>query len=84
MNNEAYTAYPSEAEVLLSEGCKMYVLSVDKGIRINATSEGEMAYFKNKVVTVIHLFHQYRRFTEIGLRMYRHAQQKSLHVFINT
>ena len=28
MNNEAYTAYPSEKEVLLSEGCKVYILGI--------------------------------------------------------
>ena len=34
MNNEAYTAYPSEAEVLLTEGCSIYVLAVDFGVKI--------------------------------------------------
>ena len=29
MNNEAYTAYPSEAEVLLTEGCKIDILGID-------------------------------------------------------
>ena len=28
MNNEAYTAYPSEKEVILSEGCKIYILGI--------------------------------------------------------
>ena len=26
MDNEAYSAYPNEAEVLLTDGCDMYVL----------------------------------------------------------
>lgn len=28
MNNEAYSAYPSEAEVLLMEGCEVFILDV--------------------------------------------------------
>ena len=34
MNNEAYTAYPNEGELLLSEGCQVFVLAVDTGVKI--------------------------------------------------
>lgn len=29
MNNEAYSSYPTEREVLLREGCKVYVLAME-------------------------------------------------------
>ena len=37
MNNEAYTAYPSEAEVLLCEGCPIHVLGIDFKVKIDNT-----------------------------------------------
>lgn len=57
MNNEAHTAYPSEAEVLLCEGCRVYVLAVDKDVKINSTNQGYMAAYNGKTITVVHLFH---------------------------
>ena len=57
MNNEAYTAYPAEDEVLLSDGCPMFVLSVDKGFKITNTGDGEMSEFDGKVITIVHLYH---------------------------
>ncbi len=35
MNNEAYTAYPSEREILLRDGCPVFVLALEKDIVIN-------------------------------------------------
>ena len=32
MNNEAYSAYPSEEEILLCDGCDMFALSVDSNV----------------------------------------------------
>ena len=57
MNNEAYTAYPSEAEVLLCEGCEIWVLGVDKSVKIS-NNEGQIAPFNGQQMTVVHLFHQ--------------------------
>lgn len=34
MNNEAFTAYPSEGELLLAEGCSVYVHEVERGYKI--------------------------------------------------
>ena len=34
MNNEAYSAYPSEAEVLLADGCFVDVLALDYEVKI--------------------------------------------------
>ena len=57
MNNEAYSAYPQEAEVLLCEGCDVYVLGVDNGIVIKNETNGDMARFTGNSITVVHLFH---------------------------
>lgn len=57
MNNEAYTAYPSESEVLLSEGCKMFVLAVDRGVKINNSTDGVISTYNGKEVTIIHMLH---------------------------
>ena len=35
MNNEAYSSYPSEEEILLCEGCSLYVLAVDTNVKID-------------------------------------------------
>ena len=34
MNNEAYSAYPCEEEILLCDGCDMFALSVDSNIEL--------------------------------------------------
>ena len=56
MNNEAYSAYPSEEEILLCDGCDMFALSVDSNIQLNNMT-GLLSHFNNKILTVIHLFH---------------------------
>ena len=56
MNNEAYTAYPSEAEVLFCEGCGIYVLGIDYGVKIE-NNEGEIGIYNSQQMTVVHLFH---------------------------
>ena len=40
MDNEAYSSYPSEAEVLLTDGCDMFVLSVDREVMIHNNTKG--------------------------------------------
>ena len=57
MNHEAYTAYPSEAEVLLCEGCHIWVLGVDYGVKIE-NDQGQIGKFNGQEMTVVHLFHQ--------------------------
>ena len=57
MNNEAYSSYPSEAEVLLSDGCDMFVLAVDSNVKIKNNSESPIAHYNEKRLTVVHLFH---------------------------
>ena len=56
MNNEAYTAYPSESEVLLYEGCGINVLSIDYGVKIE-NNEGEIGMYNGQQRTVVHRFH---------------------------
>lgn len=57
MDSEAYSAYPSESEILFCEGSRMFVLAVDTGVKIRNTTEGEMAAFNGKEINVIHFFH---------------------------
>ena len=39
LNHEGYTAYPNEQEVLLSEGCNVILLSVEKDCKIDNKDE---------------------------------------------
>ena len=55
MNNEAFTAYPSEGEVLLTEGTVVRVLAIEKDVLIKNINEGFEAY-NNKLITIVHLF----------------------------
>lgn len=58
VSNEAYSAYPSEAEVLLSDGCAVHVLAVDMAVKIeNETANDIMTRITGKTITVVHLFH---------------------------
>ena len=56
MNSEAYTAYPAEGEILLCEGCPVFVLSVDTEVLIEK-AQGAMNKFNGNKITVVHLFH---------------------------
>ena len=40
MNNEAYTAYPDEGELLLEEGCGVHVLAIDSDVKIENSFAG--------------------------------------------
>ena len=55
MNNEAYTAYSSEGELLLQEGNLMYVLAVDNDVVINNQNVGYKKFTVRKI-TLIYLF----------------------------
>lgn len=56
MNNESYTSYPSEREVLLREGCKVYILGIEKNIPIDNEFTSYRP-FNGYNVTMVHLFH---------------------------
>lgn len=58
LNNEAFSAYPEEAELLLSEGIRVFVLAIDEGVKISNTSK-TMGRFNGKRVTIVHLYHGY-------------------------
>merc|ERR1712070_613752 len=53
LSNEAYTAYPNEAEVLLTDGCSMYVLAIDTGVKIENTTKGQIAAYNGHALTVV-------------------------------
>lgn len=56
MNNDNYTAYPHEQEVLLFEGCSAWVLSVHWDYHINNEFQS-MKKYNGEKITLIHLFH---------------------------
>ena len=47
MNNEAFTAYPAEGELLLVEGIRVWILGVEKDVMINNTHD-KMAKYNGK------------------------------------
>ena len=55
LNNEAYTAYPYEAEILLEEGVETYVLAEEKNVLID-NPHPNFKKFNGKSMTIIHLF----------------------------
>ena len=55
MNNEAYTSYPSEREILLREGCKLYILSVEHDYLIK-NKHTSFAHFDDRMINIVHLF----------------------------
>lgn len=57
MNHEAYTSYPSEEELLMREGTKIYVLGVESDVEIN-NPHPSFAPFNGLKLTIIHLFEQ--------------------------
>ena len=56
MTNEAYSAYPAEQTVLLSEGCGMYVLAVEKDFKM-VNGAGSLAKYNGSTIQIIHLYH---------------------------
>ena len=56
MNNEAYTAFPTEREILLQEGVGVWVLAVEKDVMID-NPHAAFAPFNGKALTIVHLCH---------------------------
>ena len=55
LNNEAYTAYPSESEIVLEEGILVHVLSVERNVVID-NPHTSFQKFNGKILNIIHLF----------------------------
>ena len=55
MNNEGFSAYPYESEILLKEGCPIFVLDVDK-IKVNNKYK-DFKNYDGKTITVIYILH---------------------------
>ena len=55
LNNEAFTAYPGDQEMVLRQGCRVYVLQVQKKVvyKNNYTTFQE---FNDQEFTIVHLF----------------------------
>ena len=56
MTGEAVSAYPEEEEVLLTDGCYMWILAVDENVLINNITQGKIKEFNGKRIHVVHLF----------------------------
>lgn len=54
LNHKNYTLYPHEEEILLCEGCEVWVLDVEVDIKIENEHES-FSNFNGKTVTIIHL-----------------------------
>ncbi len=57
MNNEAYTSFPVEREILLVEGCGVWVLEVEENVIID-NNHADFSRYNGKVITIVHLFTQ--------------------------
>ena len=57
MNNEAYTAYSSEGELLIQEGTPMFVLAVQNDVEIKNQNAG-FKNFDGKKITIIYLYNR--------------------------
>lgn len=57
LNNEAYTAYPAEGEVLLTDGCVMRVLGIQKDVLID-NPYPTFSKFNGKKLTIIYMLNQ--------------------------
>ena len=57
LNNEAFSAYPYEQEVLLKEGCFVYALKIDEIVIKN--KHDDFTEYNGKTVTVIYLVHPF-------------------------
>ena len=55
LNNEAFSSYPYEQEVLLSEGCEVYAVGVEDIVINNKHQDFDK--YNGKSVTLIYLVH---------------------------
>ena len=52
MNHEAYTAYPSEGELLLMEGVRQRIFAVERGFKIENMNKS-MELYNGKTITIV-------------------------------
>lgn len=55
INNSAYSAYPSEGELILSEGERVMILGIEKDVMIENVHK-QMLKFDGWSITVVYLF----------------------------
>ena len=56
LNNEAYSSFPEENEILLRDGFEVYVLTVKEDQRFKTTHQ-KLKKYDGLVFDIIHLFH---------------------------
>ena len=57
MNNKAYSAYPDEGELLLMEGCSVWVLAIQDQVKVK-NSHADMLKYNNQIITIVHMYHE--------------------------
>ena len=57
MNNKAYSAYPEEGELLLMEGCAVWVLEIQDNVIIK-NKNTDMLIDNNEIITIVHMYHE--------------------------
>ena len=62
MNSEAYSSYPHEAEMLLMEGVRGYILGFDEKFEISNKHEA-MKQFNGKELMVIYMYIEWEKLT---------------------
>lgn len=55
MNNGAYTAYPEENELMLREGVTIYVMEVERDVKLENPYPNFQLY-NGQTITIIHFF----------------------------
>ena len=55
LNNQEYTAYPHEEEILLSEGCPALILHIEKDFKLSNPHD-HFKEFQGKSMTLIHMY----------------------------
>lgn len=55
LNNEAFTSYPGDQEMLLRQGCRVYVLQVQRNV-VFKNDYTTYTEFNDQTFTIVHLF----------------------------
>ena len=67
MNNDHYSAYPEENELLLQEGCKVWVLHIDENVFVD---DLESAHLEPPFGFIITIFETMRIHADVHDRLY--------------
>ena len=54
LNTSAFSAYPSESELILVEGIEVYILGIEESFEIENESSPFMEKFNGKMMTIVY------------------------------